>query len=406
MGKADRLAVEGGHAVRHVPYPSWPVYDDDEVMAATSVLRSGRVNYWTGEEGHIFEKEFASYVGTGYAVAMANGTVALDSAFRALGIGAGDEVVVTPRTFIASASAFILLGAIPVFADVDPDSQNITAETMARVVTPRTKAVLAVHHAGWPCEMDPIMDMARDRCLWVVEDSAHAHGALYRGRKTGSFGDVAAFSFCQDKIMTTAGEGGMVTTGKEEIWSAVWSFKDHGKSFWPAHEKHHPPVFRWLHDSFGSNYRMTELQAAIGRIQLKKLDGWLGKRERNARYLSDRLAHVPGLRVVVPPPHVRHSYYKYYVFLIPEMLKDSWDQERIITSVTAEGVPCFSGTCGEIYMEKAFIDTGLVPRDRLPVAERLSETSLMFPVHPTLETDDLQDTVMAVEKVMRHAVRA
>ncbi len=406
MGLADRLAMEGGPAVRDTSYPPWPVYDQDEVETAAAVLRSGRVNYWTGEEGRIFEKEFASYVGVGHAVAMANGTVALESAFRALGIGVGDEVVVTPRTFIASASAFILLGAVPVFADVDPESQNITADTIARILTPRTKAVVAVHHAGWPCEMTPIMDMARERGLRVIEDSAHAHGALYHGRKTGSFGDVAAFSFCQDKIMTTAGEGGMVTTGSEEIWSKVWSFKDHGKSYGPAHEKNHPPGFRWLHDSFGSNYRMTELQAAIGRIQLQKLEGWLGKRERNAHYLMKHLAQVPGLRVVVPPPHVRHAYYKYYAFLIPEMLKESWAQERIIASVEAEGVPCFSGTCGEIYMEKAFIKKGLAPGDRLPVAMQLAETSLMFPVHPTVEESDLQDTVTAVAKVMRHAVRA
>jgi dTDP-4-amino-4,6-dideoxygalactose transaminase len=217
---------------------------------------------------------------------------------------------------------------------------------------------------------------------------------------------VAAFSFCQDKIMTTAGEGGMVATGREDVWSAVWSFKDHGKSYGSAHEKHPVPVFRWLHDSFGSNYRMTELQAAIGRIQLGKLDGWVGKRGRNARYLSDRLARVPGLRVADPPAHIRHSYYKYYAFLIPEMLKESWDQERIIASVAAEGVPCYTGTCGEIYLERAFARAGLAPRERLPVARRLAETSLMFPVHPTLEESDLEDTAAAVEKVMRHAVRA
>ena len=295
-------------------------------------------------------------------------------------------------------------------ADVDPVSQNITAETIAAALSPRTKGIIVVHLAGWPCDMDPIMSLAREKGIWIVEDCAQANGATYKGRQVGSMGDVAAFSFCQDKIITTGGEGGMVTTNRHDIWDKIWSYKDHGKSFDAVYHREHPPGFRWLHKSFGTNWRMTEMQAAIGRVQLRKLPQWLTLRRRNAAVLTDGFSRIPGLRLTIPPQEIEHAYYKYYVFVEPEALKSDWSRDRIMTALMAEGIPCGSGSCSEIYLEKAFRDSGQGPgargqEKRLPVAKELGETSLMFMVHPTLSVDDMEDVVRAVDKVMRGAVR-
>ena len=388
------------------PISSWPRFAEDEIAAVTAVLRSGKVNYWTGGEARAFEREFAAAVGCEHAVALANGTVALEAALNALGIGPGDEVVVPSRTFIASASCCVMRGAVPVFADVDPVSQNLTAETVRAVLTPGTKAVIAVHLAGWPCEMDPIMALAREHGLKVIEDCAQAHGATYRGRPVGSIGHAGAFSFCQDKILSTGGEGGMLTTNDEEVRHRAWSFKDHGKS-WEAVQR--PPdsqVFRWLHESFGTNGRMTEMQAAIGRVILSKLPGWLDARRRHAALLTERFEALPALRVTVPPGHVGHAYYKYYVFLRRECLRSGWSRDRIVRALQADGIPCGSGSCSEVYLEKAFEDTSLRPPGRLPVARELGQSSLMFLVDPTLAEDDVLRTCRAVESVLREATAA
>jgi dTDP-4-amino-4,6-dideoxygalactose transaminase len=386
------------------PFAPWPYFADDEIEAATSVLRSGKVNYWTGEEGRCFEQEFATSVGAKHAIALCNGTVALELALYALGIGAGDEVVTTPRTFIASASSAVMRGARPVFADVDRDSQNITADTIRSVLTHRTKAIIVVHLAGWPCDMDPILELARNHELKVIEDCAQALGATYKGQPVGSIGDVGAFSFCQDKIMTTGGEGGMLTTNSSDLWEKAWSFKDHGKSFDAVYRREHPAGFRWLHESFGTNWRMTEMQSAIGRVALKKVPGWVMKRRKHADVLTEALAQIPGFRVTQPPKFLEHAYYKYYVFVDVEALRSDWTRDRIMETISLEGVPCFSGSCSEIYLEKAF-PREWQPNLPLPVANELGETSLMLLVHPTLENHHLLRTSEVVEQVMRSAVR-
>jgi len=197
---------------------SWPYYAPDEVQAVTDVLLSGKVNYWTGQVSRQFEQAYADYLGVKHTIAVANGTLALDLAWVALGIGQGDEVIVTSRTFLASVSSIVLAGAKPVFADVDVDSQNITVDTIKAVLTPKTKAIICVHLAGWPCDMPAIMAFAREHNLYVIEDCAQAHGAQINGQAIGSFGDIAAFSFCQDKIMSTGGEGGLVATNNSDCW--------------------------------------------------------------------------------------------------------------------------------------------------------------------------------------------
>ena len=397
----SELALNGGYPVRSEPLAPWPVFADDEVEAATAVLRSGKVNYWTGDEGRQFESEFAAFTACDHAIALANGTVALELALYALGIGPGDEVVVPSRTFIASASCVVARGATPVIADVDPDSQNLTAETIRDVLSPRTRAIIAVHLAGWPCDMDGINALAAEHDLKVIEDCAQAHGATYKGQPIGSLSDIAAFSFCQDKILTTGGEGGMLTTRDEGIWERSWSYKDHGKNFWEVSRGvQGGGSFRWLHDSFGTNFRLTEMQSAIGRVILSKLPQWVETRRRHAGTLLKRFSAIAGLRVPVPTADYGHSYYKCYAFVRPERLRDGWNRDRIIEAIRAEGIPCGSGSCSEIYREKAFLRAGLGPAGRLPVARELGETSLMFMVHPTLSDEEIEDTCRAVEKVM------
>lgn len=384
--------------MRTTPFPFWPHFEADEIALVSRVLESGKINYWTGEEGRKFEAEYAAYTGSKYAVAVANGTLALELALHALGIGAGDEVITTSRTFVASASCAVMRGATPVMVDVDRDNQGITADTIRRAITPRSKAIIAVHLAGWPCDMDPILQLAKERGLRVIEDCAQAHGARYKGRPVGSMGDIGAFSFCQDKILSTGGEGGMLVTNNEQWWEKSWSYKDHGKSYEAVYRRQHAPGFRWLHESFGTNWRLTEMQSALGRILLSRLDQAVSVRRRHAAALNARLSKLPALRTTIPGPDVFHSYYKYYAFVRPERLGDGWSRDRIMSAISAEGVPCYSGSCSEIYLEKAF--DHIRPASRLPVAKELGETSLMFLVHPTLSDADIDDTCEAVEKVM------
>jgi dTDP-4-amino-4,6-dideoxygalactose transaminase len=385
-------------------FSPWPSFNQEEADAVSQVLLSNKVNYWTGTECSKFQKEFAAWCGTNYAVALANGTLALDLALKVLGIGPGDEVVVPPRTFLASASCVVTAGATPVFAEVDADSQNITAASIAAVLTPRTKAVICVHLAGWPCDMDPIMELAERSGLYVIEDCAQAHGASYKGQPVGSIGHFGAWSFCQDKIMTTGGEGGMLTTSRRDWWEQAWAYKDHGKSWSAVYEREHAPGFRWLHETFGTNWRMLEMQAAIGRIQLRRMPKWHEQRKTNAMRLARVFSSLSGLRVPLPSKDNEHGWYKFYAFIRPEMLAPGWNRDRIMAEINDAGVPCFSGSCSEVYLEKAFDDTGWRPAARLPVAKVLGETSLMFLVHPTLLNEEIEKTCNVVVEVMRRAV--
>lgn len=386
-------------------FSPWPSFSELEANAVRDVILSNKVNYWTGQEGREFEREFAAWAQCSHAVSVANGTVALDLALKALGIGNGDEVVVTSRTFLASVSSIVNAGAVPVFADVDRDSQNITAQSINAVMSPRTRAIICVHLAGWPCDMDPIMALAQEHGLKVIEDCAQAHGALYKGRSVGSIGHIGAWSFCQDKIMTTGGEGGMVTTNDKALWSAMWAYKDHGKSWEAVYERQHPPGFRWLHESFGTNWRMLEVQAVIGRLQLQRMPVWQATRETHASSIWSAAAQLPGLRVPAVPAFLRHAAYKCYVFVEPDALAQGWDRDRIAHEVNQAGVPCFTGSCSEVYLEKAFDNTGWRPVQPLTVARELGETSLMFLVHPTLTEEHIERTCTVLAEVMLRATR-
>lgn len=400
----------------NTPFSPWPSFTAEEADAVRDVVLSNKVNYWTGTECRAFEKEFAAWCGTSHAVALSNGTLALDVALKALGIGPGDEVVVTPRTFIASISCVVNAGATPVFADVEADSGNLSATTIARVLTPRTKAVICVHLAGWPCDMDPIMALAAAHGFKVIEDCAQAHGARYKGKSIGSIGHIGAWSFCQDKIMSTGGEGGMVTTHDEALWRSMWAYKDHGKSYAAVYEREHPPGFRWLHESFGTNWRMLEMQAAIGRIQLRRMPGWTASRTANALAIYD--ACRPHVAVRVPDfkcgiatcknkcavrSGCTHAHYKCYVYVQADQLATGWSRDRLVETINAMGVPCYQGSCSEVYLEKAFDGTGWRPANRLPVARALGETSIMFLVHPTLTQAEMDKTCAVIAQVLKDA---
>ena len=299
----------------------------------------------------------------------------------------------------------VAVGARPVCADVDRNSGNATADTIRTVCTAATKAIIVVHLAGWPCEMDPILELARERNLRVIEDCAQAHGATYNGRCVGSMGDIAAFSFCQDKIMTTAGEGGMVTTNSYDLWQRMWSYKDHGKNYGSVSRPHLSNGFRWLHDSFGTNWRLSEVQSAVGRVALSKLPEWLDTRRCHAARLTESFSQIRGLRVPVVPEHVGHAYYKYYAYVSQNELSHGWDRDRVCRAIAALGVPCATGSCSEIYLEKAFPNQWR-PRSRCAVARELGDSSLMFLVHPTLTDADIDETAATAKKVMSQASRA
>ena len=391
-------------------FEPWPFFSEEELRAVAAVLGSNRVNYWTGQECRLFESEFAGWAGTTHAIALSNGTLALDLALQGLRIGsanggsAGDEVVVTPRTFIASVSCVINAGARPVFADVDHNSGNISAQTIEAALTSQTKAIVAVHLAGWPCDMDPIMALAARHGLSVIEDCAQAHGARYKGQCVGSIGDIGAWSFCQDKIMTTGGEGGMVTCSDSQTWSRMWSFKDHGKSWDAVYNREHPPGFRWVHETIGTNWRMLEMQAAIGRIQLRQMAEWTERRTQIAGRLREEMqkfSHV--VRVPKPESDIVHAYYRLYAYVRADGFRPGWSRDRIVQAFVEKGMPLFQGSCSEVYLEKAFENTDWRPAERLPVARELGETSLMFLTHPTITDGQIDAYCDVINSVFSEA---
>jgi dTDP-4-amino-4,6-dideoxygalactose transaminase len=378
----------------------WPYFASDEIAAVEKILQSGKVNYWTGEEGKFFEREYAEYLKVSHCVALANGTLALEAALYALEIGTGDDVIVPARTFIASASCVIARGARPIVADVCLNTHNITVEAISAAITPQTKAIIVVHLGGMPCDMDPIMAFAKERGLKVIEDCAQAHGAFYKGKPIGSFGDAAAFSFCQDKIITTGGEGGLLALHDTQGWKRALSYKDHGKDPDQMSIKYSSSSFRWLHNSFGSNWRMTEMQATLGRIQLKKLPQWVEIRRKNASILTEYLSSIPLFKTMNPSAEYHHSYYRYYALINIELLKVNWTRDKIIQLFHEHNIECGVGSCPEIYLEKAFLNAGLAPEVGLPNAKFIGERSIAFLVHPTLTDEDMHNICNNIKKTI------
>jgi dTDP-4-amino-4,6-dideoxygalactose transaminase len=383
---------------------NWPAFDEEDISAATDVLRSGNVNYWGGSHGRGFEHEFAHAVGSTYAVALSSGTVALEHALHAIDIGQGDEVIIPAAASMGVAGAVVSCGARPVIADVDIHTQCLTTETVSALLSAQTKAVIAVHFAGHTAEMTSLRKLTNDHGIRLVEDCGQAHGARYFAKSAGSLGDIAVWSFCRDAIMTTGGEGGAITTSDLKLWRRCWERKDQGKSVIAVQSRRHSNGFRWLHETFGTNARMTEIQAAIGRVQLRKLDTWVEKRRANAGTLLMALRQQPAIRVEDPPAHVGHAYYKFYAHVRTERLTGCWNRDRLVAAINAEGIPCEHGDYTEIYREPAF-DSIVGTPATLPAAAALGRTSMTLPVHPNLDESDMADTVAAVKKVLREATK-
>jgi dTDP-4-amino-4,6-dideoxygalactose transaminase len=384
----------------------WPVFDEEQIEAVTRVLRSGKVNAWTGNDVGAFEAAYRAYTGARHAIAMANGTVTLDTALLVLGLAPGDEVIVSPRSFFASASCVLMAGGVPVFADVDRDSGNITPETIAPLIGPKTRGIIPVHLAGWPCDMEAINDLAAAHGLWVIEDCAQAHGARIGNRHVGTFGTMGSFSFCQDKIISTGGEGGMLLTDRDDLWDRSWSYKEHGKSHDLVFAPNPAPGFRWLHASGpGTNLRMTGMSAALGVVQLGRLEEWRATRAANAMCLAGILDGSAALRQPLPEAHFTHAFYRFYAFVRPEALAGGWSRDRIMAEVAEAGYPIFSGSCSEIYLEDTFVSRGIGPAQRLPAARELGETSLCFLVDPTWTTDRIAELGEVTRRVCERATR-
>lgn len=404
----EQLAIDGGPKVRERPYPPWPVLGEEDVEAVAEVLRSGKLTQLTGGAVAAFEEAFATWHaqtgarpgGVQHCVATSSGTTAIHTALAALDIGPGDEVIVPAHTFIASATPVLHQRATPVFADIDERTYCISPESVAERITERTKAIIAVHLNGHPSDMGALLALAEARGIAVIEDAAQAHGALYEGRKVGTIGRVGCFSFWEDKIMTTGGEGGAVITDDDALAERMRRIRHHGEG--PLQGER-----AYFHLELGYNYRMTSMQAATGLVQLGKLDGYLEARRRNAAYLSERLGEIEGVEAPFVAKHAVHSYYKYIARLRPETGIDpsarSPDGERLRTGITgfvqavaAEGVPISRRYPTPLTRQPVFrgLEAGACP-----TAERLAGELFTLLVHPTVETADLDDVVAAIRKV-------
>ncbi|MBP8132428.1 MAG: DegT/DnrJ/EryC1/StrS family aminotransferase [Candidatus Hydrogenedentes bacterium] len=351
----NKLAIHGGAKAVDEPLPAWPCLDEKAIRAVRSVLRSGKVNYWTGPKGMEFEKRFAEWQGSKFAISTTNGTSALHTALAGLGIGPGDEVIVPSYTFIASSFSILQAGAIPRFADVNRDDHCLSVESAAKLINERTKAIMPVHLYGNVADMDPILALAKQHNLYVVEDNAEAFGGEYKGRKTGAIGDAGACSFCQNKTFTTGGEGGMVTTDNEEVAWRCRSFRDHGYNvrdrlrLLEMEQK-----LSYIHDMLGWNYRMTEMQSAIGLTELDRMDSWnMPRRRRNAQILLDALRDVPQvLHLPIDTPERRNGWYVFPITLDIDNM--SCNMEQFLQALGAEGAPCWKVFWPQCHTERAF----------------------------------------------------
>lgn len=377
-----------------IDIPSWPQFEADEIEAVTRVLQSGRVNAWTGPDVGAFEEAWKQTSNCGHAMAMANGTLTIESAIRALQFDEKTEVIVPARTYVASASSIVMAGATPVFADVDLVTGCVTAETLEAVRGNRTRAAIVVHVGGWPADMTSIMSWAVEHDIVVIEDAAQAHGATTRDadgnqRWVGTFGDFGSWSFCQDKIMSTGGEGGLLAVRDARHADRVWSLRDHGKSKHRVESHAGNNRFAWWVDTIGSNLRMTCMQAAIGSLQLAKLNGWLDIRARNASILRENLQSVEWLALPQVAPHEHPSWYRFYVQVLGDPSVVESRRNAIVDAASEAGLPIGIGSCPEIYLEDGLQQWA--PLQRLTNARDLGERCLCLPCHHLI-SDEMMST--------------
>ncbi len=421
MTEDSRLAIEGGTPTIEEDLPLWPWFGEETIRAAMQPLRSGEINYWTGDTGKQFEREFAEWNGVSQAVTTTNGTSALHTAVSSLGIGPGDEVIVPSYTFIATSFCVVQAGAIPVFADVRREDHCMDPDDLERKISPRTRAMIPVHLYGNLCDMDRINEIASENDLLVIEDAAEAHGAEYRGQKAGSMGDAGCFSFCQNKTFTTGGEGGAVITDDQDLAWECRSFRDHGydvetrMSLLEAEES-----LPYIHQRVGFNYRMTEMQSAIGLQELRKMDNWnLPNRRRNGEILLRRLVDCEQIRTL--PVHNREKRNGFYVFPVVLNLENlRVDKSQILEAMAAEGLPVWREFWPQCYKERAFVEHNGFGEVRFPFESReytdpdavrydqvycpnaawLEDRTFIVHCYPTLEPEHMELIADGILKVL------
>jgi dTDP-4-amino-4,6-dideoxygalactose transaminase len=389
------------------------VYNQKQINLVSEILEKNKTNYWTGDHGGLFEREFSKYHGVKYSVCVSNGSVALEIALKALNLKKTAAVIVTPRSFIISASCVLNLGLRTIFADIDQNG-NLSIEGIKKVYNKSVKAIIVVHLNGLPCDMDPILKFVKKNKLFLIEDCSQAHGAIYKNKKVGSYGNISTWSFCQDKIISTGGEGGMISTNSKKLWSKCWSLKDHGKNFKSIFYKKHKTGFKWLHDNLGSNYRMTEMQSIIGRCQLKSLDKQIIKRTQIAYLYIDGLKDFWTKYNLLQKPNFicstcplknqankkcnfcRNVFYRLNLFINSKKIK----QLKLINEFNKKKIACGVGSCPEIYREKIFKKLKAYPKKRLANAKLLGETSIVFPINPYRSLSDIKIEINSIKNII------
>ena len=389
-----------------------PFYSNKSIQKIGPLLKSGKVNYWSGNECKKFEQEFSNYLGNKYSLAVSNGSVALEMALKALSFNKRDKIIVSPRSFIMSASCTLSVGLKPVFADVD-DNGNLSIEGIKKVYSKNVRAIILVHLNGLSCDLDPIMKFAKKNKIFLIEDCSQAHGAIYKGKKVGTFGDISTWSFCQDKIISTGGEGGMISTNNKKLWLKCWSLKDHGKNYNSCFVKKHKIGFKWLHDNLGSNYRMTEMQALLGREQLKILDKQIKKRNIIANlYLNGLKDYYEKYNILKKPDFEyktsywmgskktrnknTHAFYRLNLYIN----KDKIEQLKLIEQFNKKKINCGIGSCPEIYREKIFKNLNFYPKKRLSNAKLLGEISIVFPINPNRALKKIKWEINSIKQIL------
>jgi dTDP-4-amino-4,6-dideoxygalactose transaminase len=417
----ETLAIDGGEPCLSGPLPHWPAFDERTLEAVLEPLKTGKVNYWTGPKGMEFEKRFAEWQGSKFAISTSNGTSALHTALAGLGVGPGDEVIVPSYTFIATSFSVVQAGAIPRFADVNREDHCMSVESARRLINERTKAILPVHLYGNVTDLDPLLELAREHGLFLIEDNAQAFGGAYKGRKTGTHGHAAACSFCQNKTFTTGGEGGMVTTDDEEVAWRCRSFRDHG---YDVRERlrllEMEQKLPYIHNRVGFNYRMTEMQSAIGLCELDRMDSWnMPRRRRNAQILLDALRDVKQiLHLPVDTPERRNGWYVFPITLDIDRMR--CDMSQFLAALGAEGAPCWNVFWPQCHTERAyrehngFGDSGFpftskeyanpesVDYSKVEVPNAVwhqSRTFITF-IFPTYEEEHMHGIAKAIRKVI------
>ncbi len=363
---------------------NWPHFTKKEINSVIQVLKSGKVNYLNGNEGLKFEKNFSKFTNSKYSIAVSNGTNALELALKAIDLKFGDEVIVTSKSFIASASCVVALGAVPIFADVEINSQNISLDSIRQLINKKTKAIICVHIGGWPCDILKLLKICKIYKIKLIEDCSQAHGAKVNNKSVGSFGDFGTWSFCNDKIISTGGEGGMITTNSYKNYQKIWSLKDHGKNIKKYLNIKNNYSFRYIHDSFGSNFRLTEMQSSIGNAQLLYIKERVKLRQRNANQYIKNFKNCKFIITPIIPKNITHSFYRLYLRFNFKFIKKNWNKNKIINKLNKLGFECSEGACSEIYNEKCFRNSKFKVKKSLKNCVELSKSSFALKVDHTI----------------------